>query len=166
MANLPKGRPSIYSKELADKICEELSKSGNLNKVCRDNPDFPAESTIRNWAANDLDGFFAKYARARDIGLDVMADSLLDISDDGTNDYVAKQAENGVSVLVDHDHISRSRLRVDTRKWYLSKLAPKKYGEKLELGGSVNISKLDLSKLTDSELATLEALQEKAHAGQ
>jgi hypothetical protein len=64
------------------------------------------------------------------MGLDTMAEQLLEIADDGTNDFVADK--HGGTTL-NMEHINRSRLRVDTRKWYLSKLAPKRYGEKVDV---------------------------------
>lgn len=61
-----------------------------------------------------------------------MADELLEIADDGSNDWMEKTVGSGETItVVDHEHVQRSRLRVDTRKWYLSKLAPKRYSEKL-----------------------------------
>ncbi len=57
-----------------------------------------------------------------------MADELLDIADDGTNDWGIDSKGNEKPNI---DHIKRSALRVDARKWYLAKLAPKRYGEKV-----------------------------------
>ena len=61
-----------------------------------------------------------------------VTDEMLDIADDGTNDYYFGKDDQPI---VDSDHIQRSRLRIETRKWLSSKLKPKKYGEKLQLGG-------------------------------
>jgi terminase small subunit-like protein len=62
-----------------------------------------------------------------------MADDLLDIVDDGTNDFVARERDGERIMVVDHEHIQRSRLRADTRKWLLSKALPKIYGDKIDL---------------------------------
>lgn len=60
-----------------------------------------------------------------------MAEELMDIADDGTNDYRQKIMPDGSTADVfDTDHYQRSRLRVDTRKWYLSKVLTKVYGDK------------------------------------
>ena len=80
------------------------------------------------------DDFRTKYAHARDMGLDAMADDLLDIADDGTNDWGCDSKGNPKP---DIDHIRRSALRVDARKWYLAKLAPKRYGDRLDVNASV-----------------------------
>lgn len=126
------GRPSVYAKEIADEICERLATGESLRRICRD-VRMPGESTVRSWVISDIDGFAAQYARSRDLGLDAMADEILDIADDGTNDWAGHG--EGQPETLNTDHIQRSRLRVDSRKWYLSKLAPKRYGDKVALTG-------------------------------
>ena len=124
------GRPSAFSPELASEICHRLSEGESLRSICK--PDtMPAESTVRRWAVDDVNGFFAQYARARDTGLDAMADETLEISDNASNDWMERHGEEEAGWVVNGDHVARSRLRVDTRKWYLSKLAPKRYGDKV-----------------------------------
>ena len=122
-----KGRPSKYTKEIAETICLRLSEGKTLRSICRDDETLPAESTVRNWALTNLNGFFAQYAQARDIGLDAMVDDMLDIADETSMDT---KLING-NETPNNEWISRSRLRIDTRKWYVSKLAPKRYGDKL-----------------------------------
>lgn len=87
----------------------------------------PARSTVYDWIVDNVDGFADRYARARDLGLDEMADELLEIADDGRNDYI--QTEDGL--VFNKEHVLRSRLRVEARKWYLAKLAPKRYGDRI-----------------------------------
>lgn len=84
-----------------------------------------------DWVIQDREGFAAQYARARDAGLDTLADEVFEIADDGTNDYVEKETKKGKEIVFDGEHVQRSRLRFDARRWYLSKLAPKKYGERV-----------------------------------
>ena len=36
----------------------------------------------------------------------------------------------------DGEHVQRARLRIDSRKWLMSKMAPKKYGDRIEVGGN------------------------------
>lgn len=62
---------------------------------------------------------------------ELLADELFSIADDGKND-TQKDEESG-AIFTNHDVINRSRLRVDTRKWYLSKVLPKIYGDKLDM---------------------------------
>ena len=100
-----------------------------LLRVCRENEEFPADSTIRSWAVNPEHPFSAQYIRAREIGYLVMADETVDIADDGRNDMIA---DGDGHERVATDVIARSRLRVDTRKWLLSKALPKIYGDKIQ----------------------------------
>ena len=81
-----------------------------------------SEAAIRRLVAKD-EAFATQYARARDIGLDKMADEALAITDDATP-----------------GDVNVARLRFDARRWYLSKLAPKRYSDKLDLSGSIKAS--------------------------
>ncbi len=81
------------------------------------------------WLAANA-SFCDQYARAKQAGCDALFEELLEIADDGSNDWMERELASGAIVSVpDHEHINRSRLRVDARKWALSKLNPKKYGE-------------------------------------
>jgi hypothetical protein len=127
MGNKKKGRPTNYCKIIADKICLRLMQGETLRSICREE-DYPPESTVRQWALDNREGFYAHYARARDIGIDSIVDEMIDIAD--SNEFDTKLI-NGNEVP-NTEWITRSRLRVDTRKWYVSKMAPKRYGEKIE----------------------------------
>lgn len=130
------GRPEIYTPEIAEAICMRLANGESLRSICRDDA-MPGRTTVTKWIIEDKEGFANQYARAKDIGLDEMADEIFDIADDSRNDWIERQnAKTGeVYEVVNDEAISRARLRVDARKWYLSKLAPKRYGERLELAG-------------------------------
>ena len=106
-----RGRPSLYTPEIADAICERLANGESLRSICRDE-NMPDERTVRDWVISDHNGFSPHYTRARDIALDRMADDVIDIADTA-------------------DDPQKARLRFDARRWYLSKLAPKRYGDKL-----------------------------------
>jgi hypothetical protein len=71
-----------------------------------------------------------RYARAKEAALEAMADEMLDIADDVERDTY-EDGEGAVRIAP--DVVNRARLRVDTRKWIMSKLAPKKYGDKLDV---------------------------------
>lgn len=135
MADEERGRPSLYNPELAAKICADLAEGYTLREVCK-GEDMPAESTVRAWALEDRDGFSAQYTRAREIGYHSMADELLEISDDGRNDWMARHGEDDSGWQANGEHLQRSRLRVDTRKWMLSKALPKIYGDKVVQEGN------------------------------
>jgi hypothetical protein len=127
------GGQTVYTQEAADEICRRLAEGETLRQVCR-SEHLPGESTVRNWVADDREGFSAQYARAREAGYVRMAEELLEIADDGSNDWMERENSDGSSVtVVDHEHIQRSRLRVETRKWILAKALPKIYGEKIQI---------------------------------
>jgi hypothetical protein len=86
----------------------------------------PEGPTVRNWALDNKEGFFPQYARAREIQAYAVADELLEIADDGRNDWMER---NGGCEL-NGEHVQRSRLRIDARKWHLSKILPKVYGDR------------------------------------
>lgn len=141
------GRPSVYTQQIADEICERLATGESLNSICKSDH-MPAESTVRWWVIEDRNGISARYTQARDIGLDVMADQCIQIADDGQNDsYTDDEGRK----RTDFDVIARSKLRFDARRWYLSKLAPKRYGERI----AQEITNPDgsLGPMSDSQMA-------------
>lgn len=127
-------RPHAYTEKLGDYVCEELSKGRSLRAICND-PDIPPESTVRNWvmSTDPLHAKFkAKYKIAREIQADTLVEEILSIADDSEQDF----SVNGEGEKVPNAaHILRSRLRVDVRKWFASKVLPKRYGDKLEVSG-------------------------------
>ena len=127
-----RGRPSIYSKALAKTICRRLAEGESLRSICKDAA-MPAISTVLAWLFDgEHDEFSEQYARARRAQAELRADEVIDLADDNAADWTID--EKGKKV-VDHDHIARSRLRVDTRKWVASKLLPKVYGDKVQHTG-------------------------------
>ena len=94
----------------------------------------PHYSTIYDWILKDAD-FAQRFARAREIGEDIIAQDCLAIADDGSNDWMETQhgedAES--SWKLNGEHVQRSKLRVDTRLKLLAKWNPKKYGDKVDL---------------------------------
>lgn len=126
MGRRERGRPTAFSAEIAAAICDRIAEGRSLRAVCRDTG-MPPESTVRSWAIDDREGFFAQYARARLIQAHAMFDEILEIADDGTNDTYTTEDGEGIN----YDVIQRSRLRVDSRKWYLSKALPKVYGDQV-----------------------------------
>jgi hypothetical protein len=122
-------RPSKFTRKRAKEICDRLATGESLRSVCR-SAGMPTEGGVRDWTRKK-EKFATQYAEARNKGLDSMADETLQIADDGTNDWIERHDPSNPGYEFNGEHYQRSRLRVDTRKWYLSKLAPKRYGEKL-----------------------------------
>lgn len=123
------GRPSIYSQELANVICGKIAKGMSLRAVCREE-EMPALSVVEKWVAEKKhDGFAEQYAEARASQAQHLFDELLEIADDEAQDKITLDGKEVVNTA----RIHRARLRVDTRKWYLSKVLPKIYGDKLDM---------------------------------
>lgn len=127
----PVGRPTKYTQELADHICAELSTGKSLRTVCV-SENIPDRVTVYRWL-RQYPEFRNQYALAKEEACDAMAEDMFDIADDGSNDLMTIQ-KGDISYEVENREVTnRSRLRVDTRKWYISKIKPKKYGDKLDL---------------------------------
>jgi hypothetical protein len=119
-----------FDQNTADRICERLVNGESLRKICLSD-DMPHAATVCRWLAEN-EPFREQYAHARDAQADTLADEILDIADDGTNDWMSdKDDEEGTTY--NGDAVQRSKLRVDARKWLASKLKPKKYGEKIDV---------------------------------
>lgn len=124
------GRPTVYTEELSRRFCERIAHGESVRQICKDE-DMPARSSVHEWLLDKRYKAFAdQYRLACDIRAESMFDELLEIADDGTGDTVER--EDGTE-FTNQEVIARSRLRVDTRKWYLSKVLPKKFGDKLDL---------------------------------
>jgi hypothetical protein len=130
-----------YTRDTADAICARLAAGESLRAICA-TKGMPPRSTVRGWAVDDVDGFAARYARARELGFEEIAEQTIEIADDITRDTI--EGPDGRR-LPDSEWISRSRLRVDARKWLLSKMLPKVYGDRVtqehtgEGGGPIRI---------------------------
>jgi hypothetical protein len=126
----PKGRPSDYSVQIAEIICSRIGDGESLRQICA-SPGMPGKSSIMRWLEANPE-FRDQYARARELQAEHWAEEIIEIADDSRNDFVEKEGRDGSTYeAVDGEHINRSRLRVDTRKWLMARLAPKKYGDRV-----------------------------------
>jgi len=106
------GRPSKFTDTLAAEICRRLAEGESLRAICNDDK-MPGLTTVRKWlAAESNEEFRLQYARAREEQADFYADEMIEIADTT-------------------DDPNKARLQIDARKWKASKLAPKKYGDKI-----------------------------------
>jgi len=125
------GRPGQvpYNAAIAERILGELMKGRPLSEICAE-PDMPANASVRNWVKDDRDGFAEQYRQAREIGLHMIADDMLDIVDNRDHDWIARLGPDGDIVFVlDPQRVRRAKLRCDTRQALLSKLLPRVFGE-------------------------------------
>ena len=126
------GRPSKFSKALVNRILDGLRDGKSLRDSCK--LENISHSTFLHWLRSDNDEFDNKklinqYVRAKEVGADVIFDDMIAIADDSSNDTIV--TEKGFKIE-NKEWVSRSKLRIDTRKWVLSKLNPKKYGDKVD----------------------------------
>lgn len=133
------GRPSKYRSSVAKAICMRMMDGESLRSIC-ERKLYPARRTVLYWLASKEE-FLRQYTQAREIQQELLYEECFDIADDGSNDWYMKQGKNGGEYpVVDHEHVNRSRLRIDTRKWAMERMAAKKYGNKNEVvhSGAVN----------------------------
>lgn len=117
------GRPSKYSEALAEKILNGLMEGNSLRKLC-EREDMPHRSTVVRWMAAD-EAFAAKCAHARELQADLMDDMIIDTAE-------ACTPENAAA----------ARVKISAYQWRASKLAPKRYGDKLAIGGDEGLGPL------------------------
>ena len=133
---------TVEKKEIAVKeILLEIMKGRSLTAILKteERGNLPSKVTFFEWLKEDEE-LTNQYARATEVRAEAIFDDILAIADENTNDTSIN--ENGIEV-VNNDVIQRSRLRIDARKWVLSKLNPKKFGDKTDIttnGKEVNIT--------------------------
>ncbi|HEU5366666.1 MAG TPA: hypothetical protein VFU62_14105 [Hanamia sp.] len=124
------GRPSSYTQELANEICETIQcTSKGIKRLCKEHEHWPSHNTIYRWLSTYSE-FNDRYARAKRQQIEVLVDEILSIAEDSSNDYMMN--EDG-KLVVNHEHIQRSRLRIDTIKWLAAKLCPRIYGDRIQV---------------------------------
>lgn len=116
MSDTKRGRPTDYTKDMADKICEKISGGLSLRAICAE-AGMPARGTIYRWLIENAD-FQDQYTRAREKQADYFAEEIIEIAD---------------SAVAESAAVSKAKLQIDARKWAASKIAPKKYGDKQEI---------------------------------
>lgn len=124
------GRPTKFTQELADLICERVATTSfGIRKLCSSYDDLPTSETVWQWRYR-YPIFSAQYTLAKQHQIEYYVEESIDIADDATNDWMEILDDDGKSIgwKINGDHVNRSRLRIETRKWHASKLLPKKYG--------------------------------------
>jgi hypothetical protein len=158
------GRPTTYTLELGDLICALMAEGKSLRSIC-ELEGMPHKSTVLLWVVKGDRGeepyvvFSDQYRRAREAQGEGALDEVNEIADDSSLDYIfrKKDDESGESAeaIVNHEHINRSRLRIETRFRFAAKMHPRKYGEKVTtaLEGTLGIK----HGLDDSARAIIES---------
>lgn len=148
------GRPSKYSIEIATEICDRIVNGESLISIARDNH-MPVVRTVYLWL-DKHNKFMHRYTQAKEDQADTLAEELLDIADNGSNDWMETNDPNNTGYKVNGEAINRARLRVDTRKWLASKLKAKKYGDKgITVNNNTQINITEANEALDTKLLKL-----------
>jgi len=142
------GEPTRFSQKLFDTICERIADGESLRSICSDD-DMPSKAAVFKWLAKDS-SLVDQYAHARDTQADTLFDDCLSIADQ--YDSMTEKLEGGT------DHIQRAKLRIDTRKWMAGKLRPKKYGDKIAVGGDKDMDPIQTEETGAGAAKILAAL--------
>lgn len=113
-------------------ICKEIEKGNSLRQVLRDNENMPSTSTLYQWIDSDKEKT-KQYARSCELRADIIFDEMIEIADTPIDGIVIETDDNGRTKERKGDMLGHRRLQVDTRKWILSKMNPKKYGDKTDI---------------------------------
>jgi hypothetical protein len=117
------------SKVKAAEVINRIAEGVSMRQACKDagvaNPSF------MRWIKDDP-LLAEQYARAHEIMVDSIVEEIIEIADDGSNDWMQSNRPDDKGYSLNGENVARSRLRVDARKWYASKLAPKKYGDRVD----------------------------------
>ena len=126
----------MYTPELGRSICTRIAKGESVITITSEDG-MPCEATIYNWLQKHPD-FLEEYTRARESQAEHYLDEIIQIADDCTDDVEKIMTKEGEDHRIKQSAIARARLQVDTRKWAMSKLAPKKYGDRMALAGDAD----------------------------
>jgi len=108
---------SSYNEAIASEILDQLAEGKTMRAICRE-PGMPSARTVNRWATDDTNGFAARYDRARKLQGDAIFDEVIDITNEEFIDLV---------------EVNAAKLKVDARKWFLAKLHPERFGDKVEI---------------------------------
>lgn len=127
------GRPSTYTVEIADEICERIAVGESVRQICL-LENMPDDATFYRWLLK-YDEFRDKYARAKEAQADRFNEELIEIADDSRNDWIERENKRTgeTYIALNEEALGRAKLRVETRKWLMGKHKPKKYGDAVNL---------------------------------
>lgn len=144
----PHGRPSLYTVELGLEICARLGKGEPLAQICRDDG-MPGVQTVSDWK-NKHPEFSVSIARAREEGYDAIAAECLEIANTPLEGIETTIKDDGRVEEKRSDMLGHRKLQIETRLKLLAKWDPKRYGEKLALGGADDLP--PIKTMSDEQL--------------
>lgn len=117
------GAPSKKTPELMEAICDAIVNGESSRTSCDDMG--ISQRVLWEWLAADP-AFAQQYARAKRWCALFLMEEIIEIADDSSGDsYIDEKGRK----VVNHEFIARARLRINARKWHVSRTAPRKYGE-------------------------------------
>ena len=140
----------MWSPETKARVLERIAAGESVRQICRDEG-MPSWTAIARWLKEDA-SFREQYVRAKEDGAEAMADDILEIADNASNDWMERNDKDNPGWVFNGEAARRSQIRIDARKWLLAKTQPKKYGDRLDVDANVT-HKVDL-------LGALKALRE------
>jgi hypothetical protein len=128
------GRPSAYTEGVAAQILAEIATTKRgLAPICDARDDFPDPATFYRWMIERPD-LRESYTRAKESQLQILEDEMLSIADKTEVGEIVTEKPDGTETRK-ADMIEHRKLRIETRKWLMGKLKPKKYGDRTTLAG-------------------------------
>lgn len=133
-------RPTKFSEELFEDICNQIATTSiGLHRICKQQG--ISAVTFFEWVKDDTE-LSNRYARAREAQAELLADQIIEIADDSSNDTKTIYKGEELVEVENTEWTNRSKLRVEARKWIAAKLKPKKYGDKVEVDQTISVNKL------------------------
>lgn len=117
-------------------ICRMLANGKSLISICK-LKGVPDYSTVMDWIDEDPD-LNERYTRARGRQTDYLAEENIEIADNCREGTKITTKKGGTEIATG-DMVERSRLQIQARQWYASKLNPKKYGDRLQTDLAVTV---------------------------
>ena len=147
----PVGAPTTYNKHIASVICTRIAEGESLREIVKD-AGMPDRSAVYDWLLRHPE-FADQYTRAREEQADTLADEIIAIADESPATVEVRDKEGNVlDVKIDSGYVNYQRQRIDARKWTAMKLKPKKYGDKLALGGDADAPPIKTEETSSGRL--------------
>jgi hypothetical protein len=129
LATVPRNKPALYTPWLGAEICAGLAEGRTLRQICRSSS-MPHYSTVLGWVDDDIDGFRRRYHEARRHGAEQLFEQMLEVAANTSEDAEIRLDNKGMPyAAINGFAIARAKLIIDTMRYSLAKLYPRKYGE-------------------------------------
>jgi hypothetical protein len=151
---MPKALTDKEKETLINTVCDRIEKGEALRNVLKD---LKRGTHTFYDIIDENPEFTQQYARACELRAESIFEEILTIADN-TEDGITIQETDNKTKITRGDMIQHRRLKVDARKWMLSKMMPKKYGDKVDVtsdGKELQPNKIDVSTLPTSVLEEL-----------